>query len=287
VRSLPAFAYELRPEQLLVSARNVAWAVTLSVLLAPAVLLVLRPLLRRRRRRRLAGPLPAPWRALLYGACPLYRRMPPPLRSRVESLTRIFLDEIAFVGCGGLEVTLEMKLMIAFQACLLIVEHGIGTYDALGSVLVYPDQFLVEEHIEDESGIVTPRRQPLSGQAISTARVVLSWADVRAGGRGGYNVVLHEFAHHLDHVLDRSLSAPAPGSWQTLLQREYDALCATVDAGETTLIDPYATEAPAEFFAVATELFFELPLELTLRHPALYRALARLYALDPAEWRVN
>jgi Mlc titration factor MtfA (ptsG expression regulator) len=266
------------------SRQGLAWAVALIVLLTPAVLLLLRPALRRRRHVRLAGPLPAPWRALLYAACPLYRRMPTALRARVEALTRIFLDEVRFVGCGGLEITQEMRLMIAFQACVLIAEHGIHAYDALGSVLLYPDQFVVDDEVADEAGVVTALRRPLAGQAVDTARVVLSWADVRAGGRGGYNVVLHEFAHHLDHALDRSLSSPARGGWQALLQREYAALCAAVDAGERTLIDPYAAEAPAEFLAVATEVFFELPLELKQRHAALYQALATLYALDPAAW---
>ena len=266
------------------SGQSLAWTVTIAVLLTPAIALLLRPALRQRRRRRLAGLLPAPWRALLYSACPLYRRMPAALRERVESLTRIFLDEVTFVGCGGLEVTLEMRLLIAFQACVLIIEPGIAAYDSLRSVLVYPDQFLVEEQVRDESGVVTPLRRPLAGQALDTARVVFSWADVRTSGRG-YNVVLHEFAHHLDHALDQSLSSPAPGGWHRLLQREYAALCAAVAAGQTTLIDPYAAEAPAEFLAVTTEVFFELPLELQQQHPALYQALTRLYALDPAGWR--
>jgi Mlc titration factor MtfA (ptsG expression regulator) len=269
------------------SRQGLAWVVALIVLLTPAVLLLLRPVLRRRRHRRLAGPLPAPWRALLYGACPLYRRMPAILRTRVEALTRVFLDEVRFVGCGGLEITQEMRLVIAFQACVLVADHGIQLYDALGSILVYPDQFLVDHEIADESGVVTPLRRPLAGQTLDTARVALSWADVRASGRSGYNVVLHEFAHHLDHAVDRSLSEPAPGGWQALLRREYAALRAAVHAGEATLIDPYAAEAPAEFLAVSTEVFFELPLELRQRHPALYQALARLYALDPAGWRAD
>jgi len=269
------------------SGQSLAWTVAIAALLAPAIVLLLRPALRQRRRRRLSGPLPAPWRLVLESSCPLYRRMPLPLRTRVESLTRIFLDEIAFVGCDGLEVTLEMRLMIAFQACVLIVEPGMAAYESLSSVLVYPDQFLVEEQIRDASGVVTPLRRPLAGQTLDTARVVFSWADVRASGRSGYNVVLHEFAHHLDHALDQSLSSPPAGGWHRLLQREYAALCAALAAGEDTLIDPYAAEAPAEFLAVTTEVFFELPLELQQRHPALYQALTRLYALDPAAWRTG
>jgi Mlc titration factor MtfA (ptsG expression regulator) len=268
------------------SARALAWVVTVTLLLTPAAVLLVRPALRRWRHRQLAGPLPAPWRALLYGACPLYRRVPPPLRARIESLARIFLDEVGFVGCAGLEVTLEMRLMIAFQACLLVVEHGIDAYGSLRSVLVYPDQFLVEDEIADESGVITPLRRALSGQALDTARVVLSWSDVRDSGRG-YNVVLHEFAHHLDHTVDQSLSSPAAGDWRTLLQGEYAALRTAVAAGVATLIDPYGAETPAEFLAVATEVFFELPLELSLRHPALYQALVELYALDPASWRAT
>jgi Mlc titration factor MtfA (ptsG expression regulator) len=122
---------------------------------------------------------------------------------------------------------------------------------------------------------------------MDTARIVLSWADVLAGLRAGdgYNVVLHEFAHFLDHALDGVLSAPGPElGWHALLQREHAALRAAVATGRPTLIDPYGAEDPAEFFAVATEVFMERPRELAADHPQLYRALARIYALDPAGW---
>ena len=121
---------------------------------------------------------------------------------------------------------------------------------------------------------------------------MLSWRDVEAGlaADGDYNVVLHEFAHLIDHHLDGMLSRPAAGadgaedSWQAVLDREYQRLCDAVDAGEDTLIDPYGAEDPAEFLAVATEAFFGLPAELREQHPQLYARLVDLYGLDPASW---
>lgn len=238
-------------------------------------------------------PFPDLWRSLLEQNVPLYTRMPPQLRLRIEPLTRRFLKRVQFIGCNGLEVTEEMKLTVAAQACLLIAHHDGFAYDELRSVLLYPDEFVVTESEQDEAGVVTEGTRALSGQTFDTSRIVLSWADVVESGAEGeaYNVVLHEFAHYLDHSLDGSLSDSSSGRsraefmrWHEVFEREYDALCDAVDRDEPTLIDPYATEHPAEFFAVATETFFELPRELRAQHPHLYAQLAKYYGLDPALW---
>ena len=227
------------------------------------------------------------WTATLAAHCLLYRRVPEPLRVRALELARSFVKQKYFEGCGGLVLDDTMRRVIAFQACLLVAGHGLHCYAELRSVLVYPDEFLISGTVEDEFGVVTEYTEEASGQAIETARIVLSWPDVRMAGTGGdgYNVVIHEFAHHLDHMLDGALSAP-PGAtpWHELLEREYAALCAAADAGEDSLIDPYGSEDPAEFFAVASEAFIELPADLRARHPELYAALAALYRLDPAGW---
>lgn len=236
-------------------------------------------------------PFPAEWRTLLEHTVPLYRRMPADLRLRIEPVARRFLKRIRFVGCNGLVVTDEMRLCIAAQACLLIVRRGTFAYDGLRSVLLYPDEFLVAESDEDEAGVVTEGTRPLSGQTFDTARIVLSWRDVQEGAEEGeaYNVVLHEFAHYLDHDFDGALTeTPASGGaladWHAVLAREYKALCAAIERNEPTLIDPYGAEHPAEFFAVATETFFEQPGEMQSRHAHLYAQLRRFYGLDPARW---
>ena len=266
---------------------------TLALLVAALVLLT--PLwialgrLGRRRWRRRHGPraLAAPARALLLAHCPLYRRSPVTVRLAAEERTLELLEQLRFIGCDGLQVSEEMRLLVAFQAGLLLGRFGCGVCSELSGVLLYPDSFLVPRSHVDDAGVVTESEEPLSGETLETARIVLSWADVQAGleAGDGYNVVLHEFAHFLDHALDGSLSAPAPEqTWHGLLQREYAALRAAVAAGRPTLIDPYGAEDQSEFFAVATETFMERPRELAAQHRQLYQALARIYALDPAGW---
>ena len=249
---------------------------------------------RRRRWRRIREPFPAAWRALLERSLPLYRKMPGDLRSRLEPHVREFLLDIDFVGCQGLAVTDEMRLAIATQACLLIVDSQAGKFRSLYSVLLYPNEFVVEERDEDEAGVVTEATRALSGQTFETSRIVLSWRDVREVSPAGeaYNVVLHEFAHYLDHSVGGVLTKPssrhrALERWHAVLNREYEALCDAVDAGEPTLIDPYGAEHLEEFFAVATETFFEQPRELRGRHSPLYAELSRFYGLDPASWPVT
>lgn len=230
---------------------------------------------------------PRAWRDLLDALVPLRSRWPRELGAEVDLLTQQLMTRWTFVGCGGLRVTDEMRLVIAMHAALLVVRRT-SRYEALYSVLIYPDEFVVEESEEDETGVVTTGERALSGQTIDTSRIVLSWQDICDGLQrdDGYNVVLHEFAHFLDHELD-GLVASAPigdGDWHVTLQAEYDALCAAVDRGEETLIDPYGSEHLAEFFAVATEAFFGLAPELRERHPALYAQLREFYGVDPATW---
>jgi Mlc titration factor MtfA (ptsG expression regulator)/transglutaminase-like putative cysteine protease len=227
------------------------------------------------------------WHADLEAQCALYRRAPPALREQAIALAEQLIRRKHFVGCNGLQVTVAMKRVIAFSACMLVVRHGLQQYESLRSVLIYPGEFIVESEREDEAGVVSTSRETLSGQAIDVARIVLSWPDVLAAGEPGsvYNVVIHEFAHHLDHALDDRLSSAGSEPWHALLQREYAALCSAVDHGAETLIDPYGAEDPAEFFAVLTETFIEQPRALRDWHAGLYRALAQLYGLDPAEWK--
>ncbi|MGQ0836867.1 MAG: zinc-dependent peptidase [Gammaproteobacteria bacterium] len=261
------------------------------VTFAAVAFLVWRAVRRWRRRQAHREPFPAQWRAQLERSLPLYRRMPTELRLALEPRVRAFLADVRFIGCNGLEITDEMRLVIALQASLLVSKRDPGAYASLYSVLVYPDEFVVPERDEDESGVVTEGEHALSGQTLDTDRIVLSWRDVQESGVGddAYNVVLHEFAHYLDHSLEGAITAPLKeqrelAEWHRGLLHEYEALCGAVERGEDTLIDPYGAEEPAEFFAVATETFFEQPRELARHHPALYAALRDFYALDPARW---
>lgn len=247
--------------------------------------------LRQRRRRReqtLATPLDPSQRSALERLSPLYARMPDALRAALEPAMRAFLRRVDFIGCNGLSVTEEMRLLVAMHAALLTRVVGIGAFDRLYSVLIYPDEFVVEQRIEDEeTGLVTEGTEVLSGQTIETDRVIISWRDVLEGASAAvpYNVIAHELAHYLDHVHGGALSETrGPAGWHATLAREQAALQEALERGEETLIDPYGADDPAEFLCVATEAFLEAPVEFAKRHPALYAELSRLYGLDPAAW---
>ncbi|MFM1885033.1 MAG: hypothetical protein RL026_190 [Pseudomonadota bacterium] len=228
-------------------------------------------------------------RVLLRSRLPLWSRLPPALALRTAALAAQWQQRMRFEGCNGLVVTEEMRWLIGFQACLLVSHRGLAPYAGLRAVLVYPDAFVVRQHFEDEAGVVTEGDDVLSGQTVDTSRILLSWTDIEDGllHDDGYNVVVHEFAHLLDHELGGELSRREGGAdspWHDVFEAEYAALCAAVDAGEDTVVDPYGSEDPVEFFAVCTEAFIGLPRLLEARHPRLYAQLRRFYGLDPARW---
>jgi Mlc titration factor MtfA (ptsG expression regulator) len=202
--------------------------------------------------------------------------------------------EKAFVGCNGLEVTDQMRVLVAAHACILLINRpGVPNshlYDDLMSILLYPTGFIVHETDEDE-GIVTMSRNELSGQAWDTRRIILSWEDVQRASSEAQNVVVHEFAHYLDLEDETMDGAPALGSasdyadWSSAFWDAYEELIERVEADEQTLLDPYAATEPAEFFAVATETFFQQASELKQAHPRIYEQLSKYYRLDPAAWR--
>jgi len=241
----------------------------------------------RRRAVRMAEPLPGNSVAAIDRNVPAVRSLPPPLRARLESLMSAFLAEKQFIGCNGLVVTDEIRSTIAALACLLVLGRR-GHYDELHSILVYPTAFWVEDEVEDEAGVVSQRRRVLSGEAWESSRIILSWEDVLEAARfpgEGYNVALHEFAHYLDaEGLGLASGERAIAAWADDLAEEFESLLNAVDRGEYTFLDPYAAEDEAEFFAVATEDFFERPAELLAAHPRLYDLLQEFYALDPASW---
>jgi Mlc titration factor MtfA (ptsG expression regulator) len=248
------------------------------------------PMLAARRRRALASRrLSAEERRALLAWLPEQRAPPPALRERLERLVAVFVGEKSFTGCGGLTVTPEMRVAIATHACLLVLGRDTHVYDGLRSILVYPAQFLVPGEWSDEHGVVTSGSRTLAGESWDVSRIVLSWEDVDSRGAPGepYNVVIHEFAHYLDHESGGApwiTGAGARERWFRLLDDELGALRERADAGVHTFLDPYAAEDRGEFFAVASEAFFEEPAEFARRMPALYRALADVYRLDPAAW---
>ncbi|MBI5462769.1 MAG: zinc-dependent peptidase [Gammaproteobacteria bacterium] len=262
------------------------------------MMLLLWPLLRRRWRERQRAalrrlPLPAHWVALLRTYVPLYNRLPPALREQVHGHIRVLLAEKDFHGAGGLVVTDAMRLVIAAQAALLLLNRSGDAFPELYSIVLHPAAFVVNRESWDAAGLHHRERQVLSGESWSTGQLVLSWDDSLAGGMtcgDGYNVVLHEFAHQLDlgsgdmDGTPRLDSRAERQAWAAAFAPAYTEHCARVEAGTDTWLDPYAATSPAEFFAVLTEAFFELPEELAAEYPAVYACLRDYYRVDPGKW---
>jgi hypothetical protein len=269
------------------------WPLTLlaALLGASGLALLLQPWWTRRRHRQLRlRPFPRAWRRILERRVPLVQQLPAPLRSRLQGLIQVFLADKPFIGCGGQAVDDEVRVTVAAQACLLLLgQPGEACYPRLRQVLVYPEPFVVPRRELLPGGVVDEQPQVLAGESWAQGQVVLAWSEVLAGAADpgdGRNVVLHEFAHQIDQDSGQADGQP----WQ------HDALArqrwaAALDEGlmrlrgETSAIfDAYGRTGPAEFFAVATEAFFERPADVAADAPALYEALSRLYRLDPQRW---
>jgi Mlc titration factor MtfA (ptsG expression regulator) len=246
-----------------------------------------------RHRRLRSLPFPAAWRRTLVHRVPLYRRLPPGLQRELRELVQVFVAEKSFVGCAGLVVSDEMRVVIAAQACLLLLNRRTGCYPGLHRVLVYPGAFFVERLQPGAAGVLQERRDLLSGESWSQGQVILSWADVLDGASvpdDGRNVVIHEFAHQLDQQTGVANGAPRLGSreryerWSKVLAAAYVAAQPGSDDAAPPLISGYGTSSPAEFFAVTTEVFFEQPQRLAAEFPDLHRELAAYFRVDPALW---
>ena len=277
-----------------------------------AVLLVAwflgQPWLAERKRQRLrAQPFPAAWREILKRRVPYVRALPADLQLLLKQHIQVFLAEKAFIGCDGLEITDEIRVTIAAQACLLILNRPRGYYPKLRQILVYPGSFVVQREHTDGAGVSHHGRQVLAGESWSEGQVILSWRDTlqdAATPGDGRNVVIHEFAHQLDQETGTANGAPMLARrehysrWAQVLGAEYQQLQARAQRPrwhdgqhdghegreEKFLFSDYGATDPAEFFAVISEVFFEQPKRMADEHPALYQELARFYRLEPLSW---
>ena len=246
--------------------------------------------IRKRRRERLrAQPFPAAFERILSANVPVYRRLPDDLRAQLHGHILVLLAEKHFEGCNGFEITDEVRVTIAGEAALLLLNRETNYYPDHVTILVYPDIFYAE--VEDHEGhIVSEYKEDRSGESWELGVVILSWKDAvehASTGRAGYNVTLHEFAH----VLDMENGA-MDGMPRLRTSAERDAWRAAFTAAFETfdrrgVVDEYGADDPAEFFAVATESFFERPLALRREQPAIYSVLARYYCVDPAGWEAS
>ena len=213
-------------------------------------------------------------------------------RVQLKALAESFLASKEFSTAGGLELSDEICVSIAAQGCLPILKLGLSAYRDWVGIIVYPDEFVVRRQIEDDSGVVHEFDDVLAGEAWEGGPLIVSWHDVKMAG-DGYNVVIHEFAHKLDMLNGQADGIPAlhsgltPEAWDEVFIAAYEDFCHRVDSCEETLIDPYASDDPAEFFAVLSENFFELPDLVSREYPALYALLCSYYRQDPLSRLTN
>lgn len=247
-----------------------------------------------RRHRILQEPFPAVWRSILRRRMPLMRQLPVDLQLQLKRRMQVFLAEKPFIGCDGLTVTEEMRVLVAAQACLLLLNRPTEYYPNLRQVLMYPSAYWATRNEGDGTGVQHERREARSGESWVQGQVILSWPDVLAGAADpadGQNLVIHEFAHQLDQERGKATGAPFLGHraryarWAAVMGGEFRRLHEALARGEPTLLSPYAATEPAEFFAVASEVFFERPHEMAELHGALYQELARYYAVNPLAWQ--
>jgi MtfA peptidase len=272
------------------------WAFTVVVALALLWLVWLLggPTWQRWRRHRIARkPFPAAWREVLRRQVPIVARLPAALQLQLKQHMLVFIADKPIIGCNGLQVSEAMRVVIAAQACLLLLNRRGEGFPNLRQVLLYPDTFVVDRVAPLASGVLQEQRRALAGESWQQGQVILSWADVQAGAAtpdDGRNVVIHEFAHQLDQESGVANGAPWLGRrerrerWSQVLGAEFARLRERIEHGEPTLLGDYAASEPAEFFAVASEVFFEQPRALADDAPALYRELAAYYRVDPLNW---
>ena len=265
----------------------------IAVALFVASVTVLRPVIHRwlgtRLVRERAAPLPTTWQSRVTRQVPVFARLSGPEQDRLLRSMRDLLTTRTWEGCGGLDLTEDIRITIAAQACLLTLGLEGDPYPALKTILVYPSTFVPTAPFRWAHGGDDALGAPALGESWSNGIIVLAWDSAHIGAAhpaDGSNVVLHEFAHQLDGANGEidgvpRMAAQHYGPWAQLFAREFETLVRSADSGHTGILDTYATTSLPELFAVATETFFERPLDLRREHPLLYAALERYYGQDP------
>ena len=245
---------------------------------------------RRRRATLRQTALPAEWTAIIDRNVPYASRLNAADGAELAGHVQVFLAEKSFEGCDGLEMTDEIRVTIAAQACILLLHRETDYFAKLVSILVYPSTYVVPGGQHVGAGMISLEEEARLGESWISGVVVLVWDSVLAGARDmhdGHNVVLHEFAHQLDQEDGASDGAPILPrhsryvAWARVLGNDFNALVESTHRGDRGVIDRYGATNPAEFFAVVTEAFFEKPRQLKSKHPELYEQLQGYYRQDP------
>lgn len=252
-------------------------------------------LVRKRRQRLRERPHPEGLEDVLARNIGLYSRLPRELQAELRGHVNVFLSEKRFRGEGGQDITPEVMFTVAGAACILLLNKDPSYFPGFSSILIYPETYETMQ-VQRDGAVETHRRSRRAGESWHRGPVVLSWSDVLHGvsnSEDGYNVVLHEFAHKLDEENSGTNGLPILRDinhykdWTEVLGREYQLLEDRVARHKNKVIDDYGLTSPAEFFAVATESFFEKAASMQRKLPDLYEQLRRYYAVDPASWSVT
>ena len=244
-------------------------------------------------KRAIDRPFPAHFSKILRRNIPVYSRMPAELQMQLKRLVKQFLHEKKFLGCDGFKITDEVRVTIAGKASMLLLNRRTRAYPDLKMVLVYPSAFIAPRIETGLGGIITHGNQTLSGESWSDGRVILAWDHVQKSNGNvadGHDVVLHEFAHQLDSESGSTNGAPRLKnkaryqSWAETMSHEFELLQQAAETQTESVLDYYGATNPAEFFAVATETFFEKTARLAYDHPRLFEQLRAYYQVDPRDW---
>jgi hypothetical protein len=263
------------------------------VLLLIVIFFLAKNVIRENKRKKIMkNPFPREWENYLKESYTLYSKLPGEFQQDMKNKIKVFLNEKTFFGCEGLEVTDQIRILIAAQACLLILNRRTTFYPKLRSIFVYPTSYLAKR-VSVNSGIVTEKTQVTLGESWGSGELVLAWDASVHGAKNMYdsrNVVYHEFAHQLDQEDGVADGAPvlenrsSYASWARVLSREFENLKKEKKRWRKTVMNKYGSTNPAEFFAVASESFFEKPRQLKKKHPELYQELKNYYHTDPIDW---
>jgi len=225
---------------------------------------------------------------------PITATLPALIWPKYEDKIQRFLRQIDFIGCDDFEVTEEVELAIAAQACLLVANTD-AWYYRLRTVLIYPGAY--KSRVTEFDGTVMHEYEAVRlGESWPGGPVVLSWQHSEEGAMDtadGHNLVLHEFAHQIDDTSGQTDSVPllrngqSYKDWRTAFASAYERHVENVKKGRLTVLDEYGADDMVEFFAVAVEAFFEKPDQLKREEPEVYTQLSMLFALDPVSWTLQ
>lgn len=248
-----------------------------------------------RRKEILKEPFPTQWRGILEERVTHYSYLRPDEKIRLEQLVQVFISEKKFEGCNGLEITDEIRVVISAEACMLILGLPHDLFRKLITILVYPSTVVTPPQragVFTRSPFLEQSEIAISGQAFMRGPVILVWDAVKRGARhpeSGHNVVYHEFAHILDMLDGAADGTPILHGrdqyrqWDEIFSKEFLRLRSDYEKGKPTFLNPYGATNEAEFFAVATECFFDQPIQMQTMHKALYDVLSGFYMQDTAE----